>query len=180
MFMKGSLFKFLLVWAAIPLAASLADSDWNGRWRLDSERSSALDGWTIMDIGIETNGSKVSITHDMRWRSTRVLKTNVVNTRRTVKIPDFFRIEARHMAVYAPKSFEASVSSEWLDEGRALRVEAELPVEISQGDGTIRIYSEYRLGEAGETLTLIEIRSSRNNPLVYRFRRLPAGDTSRP
>ncbi len=84
------------------------------------------------------------------------------------------------MAVYAPKSFEASVSSEWLDEGRALRVEAEFPVEVSQGDATIRVYSEYRLGEGGKTLTLIELRSSRNNPLVYRFRRLPADDVSRP
>ncbi len=178
--MKGPLFKFLLACSVFPLLVSLADSDWNGRWRLDVARSSALDGWTNMDIGIQTSGSEVSITHDMRWRSTRVLKTNVVNTRRTVKIPDFFRIEARHMAVYAPKTFAATVSSEWLDAGRALRVEAELPVEVSQGDATIRIYSEYRMGEGGETLTLIELRSSRNNPLVYRFRRLPADDTSRP
>lgn len=178
--MKGPLIKFILLWSVLPLVASLADSDWNGRWRLDVERSSALDGWTNMDIGIKTMGSKVSITHDMRWRSSRVLKTNVMNTRRTIKIPDFFRIEARHMAVYPPKSFAATVSSEWLDEGRALRVEAELPVEVSQGDATIRIYTEYRMGEGGETLTMIELRSSRNNPLVYRFRRLPADDTSRP
>lgn len=158
----------------------MANPDFNGRWRLDTERSSALDGWTAMDIGIEVRGKNVSITHDMRWRSTRVLKTNVVNTRRTVTIPDFFRIEQRHMAVYAPKVFKASVSAEWLDENRALRVEAEVPVEVSQGDRTIRIYSEYRLGEGGETLTLIELRSTRNNPLVYRFHRLPADDTSRP
>ncbi len=178
--MNGPLLKFLLACATFPLAASIANPEWNGRWRFDPDRSSALDGWTNMDIAIEANGSKVSITHDMRWRSTRVTKTNVVNTRRTVKIPDFFRIEARHMAVYAPKSFEATVSSEWLDAGGALRVEAEFPVEISQGDATIRMYSEYRLGEGGETLTLIELRSSRNNPLVYRFKRLPEGDTSRP
>jgi len=178
--MNGPLFKFILAWTVFPLVVSLADSDWNGRWRLDVERSSALDGWTNMDIGIKTSGSEISITHDMRWRSTRVLKTNVMNTGRTVKIPDFFRIEARHMAVYAPKTFSAMVSSEWLDGSRALRVEAELPVEVSQGDATIRIYSEYRMGEGGETLTLIELRSSRNNPLVYRFRRLPVGDSSRP
>ena len=66
------------------------------------------------------------------------------------------------------------------DDLLGIRVEAELPVEVSQGNATIRIYSEYRMGEGGETLTLIELRSSRNNPLVYRFRRLPADDTSRP
>ncbi len=68
--MKGPHFKFLIPLLVFPLVVSMADSDWNGRWRLDVERSSALDGWTNMDIGIQTSGSEVSITHDMRWLDT--------------------------------------------------------------------------------------------------------------
>ena len=84
------------------------------------------------------------------------------------------------MAVYAPKNSVVPVTASWLDDGRTLRVEAIVPVEVSQGDSMMRIYSEFRVGEGGETLTLIELHSSRNNPLVYRFRKLASDDTSRP
>ena len=178
--MKAFLFNVLLLSLLLPLAASAAKSDFNGRWALLPERSSALDGYTNMHLVLKVDGETVDITHDMRWRSTRVVETNSVNTRKVVQIPNFFRIEQRHMAVYPPKDALTPVSAEWLDEGRTLRVEAMVPVEISQGTATIRLYSEFRIGVSGDTLTLMELHSTRNNPLVYRFKKLPAGDTSRP
>jgi hypothetical protein len=72
------------------------------------------------------------------------------------------------------------VEASWLDEKSTLRLEASIPVEVSQGDATIRLYSEYRLGEGGETLTLIELHSTRNRPLIYTFRKLSAEDNTRP
>ena len=72
------------------------------------------------------------------------------------------------------------MSSEWLDDNRTLRVETSVPVEISQGKATMRLYYEYRLGVGNDTLTLIELHSTRNTPLVYRFRKLPSDDDSRP
>ena len=164
----------------LPLGVSAGKADFNGRWQLVPERSSALDGYTNMHLILEVDGEEVDITHDMRWRSTRVVETNTVHTRKVVQIADFFRIEQRHMAVYPPKDAITPVSAEWLDDGRTLRVEAMVPVEVSQGDATIRIYYEYRLGIDNDTLTVIELHSTRNNPLVYRFNKLPAGDTSRP
>ena len=178
--MKTLLLKILLASLLIPLGAASANPDFNGRWRLDIDRSSALDGWTAMDLVLEVDGSKVAIEHDMRWRTTRVVETNMVNTKKKVKVPNFFRIEQRHMAVYPPKKSVSPVSAKWIDDGRTLRVETTIPVEVSQGDASIRIYLEYRLGIGGESLTLIELHSTRNNPLVYRFTKLPEGDTSRP
>ncbi len=178
--MKELLFRILVASLLFPLAAIASNPDFNGRWRLDTERSSALDGWTAMDLVLKVDGSKVAIEHDMRWRSSRVVETNVVDTVERIEISNFFRIDQRHMAVYAPKNSVSPVAAKWLDEGRTLRVEATVPVEVSQGNATIRIYYEYRLGVGGETLTLIELHSTRNNPLVYRFRKLSSGDTSRP
>jgi hypothetical protein len=178
--MKVLLLKLLLGLLFLPLAALASDSDFNGRWRLDAERSSALDGWTAMDLSIEVDGSKVAIGHDMRWRSTRVTGTNLVDTAKPVELSNYFRVDQRHMAVYAPKKSVTPVKAGWLDEERTLRVEAVIPVEVSQGDATIRLYSEYRLGEGGETLTLIELHSTRNRPLIYTFRKLSADDTTRP
>lgn len=178
--MKALLFTCLVASLLVPLSTAAANSKFDGRWRLDSERSSALDGWTAMDLILKVDGDKVAIEHDMRWRTTRVLETNTVNTRKPVSITHFFRIEQRHMAVYSPKKSKSKVKSEWLDDNRTLRVETTVPVEVSQGETTMRLYFEYRLGVGNETLTLIELHSTRNTPLVYRFRKLPSDDNSRP
>lgn len=178
--MKTFFLKFLAGALLLPLAAIASNPDFSGRWRLDTEQSSALDGWTAMDLSITVAGSKVAIEHDMRWRSTRVTETNVVDTAEPVEILNYFRVEQRHMAVYPLIQIATPVTSSWLDDGHTLRVEAAVTVEVSQGDATFRVYSEYRLGEGGETLTLIVLRSTRNNPLVYRFRKLASDDTSRP
>lgn len=179
-FMKAFLFKFLMLGLLVPVTAAMANPDFNGRWRLDVERSSALDGWTAMDLVLAVDGSKVSIEHDMRWRTSRVVESNVVDTKERVEILNFFRIDQRHMAVYAPKKSAVPVRARWLDKGKTLKVETTVPVEVSQGNAKIRIYCEYRLGVGGDTLTLLELHSTRNNPLVYRFRKLSSDDTSRP
>ena len=178
--MKALLLTLFLFGGLIPVISNAADSEFTGRWQLVPERSSALDGWTNMHLVLKVEGDQVDITYDMRWRSTKVVATNSVNTRKTVEIPDFFRVEQRHMAVYPKKGSATPVSAEWLDKGRTLIVKAIVPVEVSQGDSTIRIDCEYRLGTGDDTLTVIELRSTRNNPLVYRFKKLPAGDPTRP
>jgi hypothetical protein len=170
--MKHALLKLLLGLCLLPLAAAAADPAFNGRWRLDTVRSSALDGWSGMDLVISTRGGTVSLRHDMAWRKTRFTATDTVDTARPVAIPGFFRIDQRHMAVYALPKAPAQVRAAWLDDGRTLRVEAEVPLEISQGTGTMRIYDEYRLLEGGDELLLIELHSTRNRPLVYRFTRV--------
>jgi len=165
----------------MPLAASAGNTALNGTWKLVPDRSSALDGWTNMHLILKLDGDAVDITHDMRWRSTtRVLETNTVKPGETVEITNYFRVEQRHMAVFPQKDAITPVSAEWLDGGRTLKVRAMVPVETSQGDVTMRIDCEYRLGSGDDTLTLIELHSTRNNPLVYRFIKLPAGDNSRP
>ena len=61
----------------------------------------------------------------------------------------------------------------WIDGGRTLRVEAQVPLETSQGDTTMRLYDEYRLLEGGSELVLIELHSTRSRPLVYHFTKVP-------
>ncbi len=178
--MRRLLLTLFLLGALIPLPASESSSLFNGRWELLPERSSALDGWTDMHLVFEVEGDRVNITHDMRWRSTRVVETNSVIAGDTVEVPDFFRVEQRHMAVYPHRGAASTVSADWLDDDRTLKVKANVPVEVSQGLAMMRIECEYRLGVGDDTLTVIELHSTRNNPLVYRFRKLPAGDSSRP
>lgn len=152
----------------VPLAAS-ANSPLDGRWRLDPARSSPLDGWTAWDLVIHVDGTRVSLQHDLQWRTTKHSATNTVDTARPVTLENFFRVEQRHMALYPAKGGATPVRAAWLDHERTLRVEADTPIEISQGQATMRLYSEYRVIEGDSALVLIELHSSRPQPLVYRF-----------
>ncbi len=151
--------------ASVATAASPLD----GRWRLDPARSTALDGWNLWDLVITSDGPRVSLQHDMQWRTTKHSATNTVDTTQAVKLAHFFRVEQRHMALYPAKGGQTSARASWLDGGRTLRLEADTPIEISQGEATMRLYSEYRLLEGDQSLLLIELHSSRPQPLVYRF-----------
>ena len=164
----------LLPLLLLPLAAFAATSPLEGRWRLDRARSTALDGWHEWDLVLAVTGSRVSLQHDMKWIRTTVSATNTVDTAASVEIPAYFRVEQRHMALYPAKGGITTARAAWLDAGRTLRVEADTPVEISQGQAIMRIYSEYRLLEDGNALLLIELHSSRPSPLVYRFTRVTA------
>ena len=165
------LHRLFLLLVLSPLIASAA-SPFTGTWRLDPARSTALDGWTALDLVITTDGSRVSLRHDMQLRRTRHSATNTVDTAAPTVAPDYFRVEQRHMALYPAKGGTTAVRATWLDGGRTLRLEADTPIEISQGQATMRIYQEFRLVEGDDALVLIELHNSRPSPLVYRFNRV--------
>lgn len=162
----------LLPLLLLPLAAFAATSPLEGRWRLDRARSTALDGWHEWDLVIAVTGSRVSLQHDMKWIRTTVSATNTVDTAASVEIPAYFRVEQRHMALYPAKGGRTTARAAWLDAGRTLRVEADTPIEISQGQANMRLYLEYRLVEGDQALVLLELHSTRPQPLVYRFTRV--------
>jgi hypothetical protein len=167
--------RFLLCLLSFVLLSSvLSASPLEGRWRLDKARSTALDGWHEWDLVISVTGSQISLQHDMKWGRTLFSATNVLDLTRPVSVPDFFRVEQRHMALYPAKGAPISAKASWLDDQRTLRVEADLPIEISQGQAVMRLYSEYRLLEGARDLELIELHSSRPRPLVYRFTKVIA------
>lgn len=156
----------------MPGAVLAATSTFDGRWRLDRTRSTALDGWHEWDLVISVTGSRVGLQHDMKWGRTNFSTTNTVDTSAPSDVPGFFRVEQRHMALYPAKGGMTAVRAAWLDAGRTLRVEADTPIEISQGRATMRLYYEYRLLEGDNTLVLLELHSTRPSPLVYRFNRV--------
>lgn len=171
-YLKSVLAVLLLLGTAT--AAGAASSPFEGRWRLDPARSSALDGWHKWDLVISIDGSRVSLRHDMQWIKTKISATNVVDTARPVTIADYFRVEQRHMALYPTKGHATPATATWLDSQRTLRVEATPLVEGSQGNFPIRIYAEYRLVEGDSALLLIELHSTRPRPLIYRFTKVTA------
>ncbi|MDB6167508.1 MAG: hypothetical protein JWM88_372 [Verrucomicrobia bacterium] len=170
--MRCLFLKIFLAVLLFPRALAASDAAFDGRWRLDPARSTALDGWSTLDLVIQTEGSKVTMRHDLTWHATKVQATNVLDTAGPAAVKNFFRLDQRHMAVYARPKESAQVQASWIDHGRTLRVEAAVPVETSQGNTSMRIYEEYRLQEGEAELMLIELHHTRPRPLVYRFTRV--------
>lgn len=165
--------KLLLVGLVMGVSLSFAGQpDLEGRWRMDPDRSSPLSGWHAMDLVFDAEGSAIDITYEMRWRRTNYRAMNRVDVGQPVTSDSFFRVEARHMAVYPTKGGSSTTTAEWIDGDRTLRTETQTMVEVSQGDVPMRITTEYRIGEGAETLTVIELRSSRPQPLVYFMRKV--------
>lgn len=173
----GAMKRAILAWvfgALVLGQLGAAESAFNGRWRLDVPRSTAMDGWMTWDLVVGVDGPKVSLQHDMTWGATKFSATNVVDTAAPADVKDFFRVEQRHMAVYPQTGKTTHATATWLDGGRTLRVEAATPIEVSQGNTAMRLYQEFRLVEGDQDLVLIELHNTRNRPLVYRFKKVPA------
>ncbi|MCF3650893.1 hypothetical protein [Synoicihabitans lomoniglobus] len=179
--MKVHPFRIVLGIGLALLSANLltANPNFNGRWRMDPAQSTALDGWQKMDLVIAVDGSQVDVTHAMQWRSTKHEATNHLDTAKTVTLDDYFRVEQRHMAVYPAKHGVTQATTSWIDNGRTLRIEANTLVEVSQGNVPMRIYRELRVSEMGDKLTLIELHSTRNRPLVYVFDKVTSEEAAK-
>jgi len=59
-----------------------------------------------------------------------------------------------------------------LDDGRILRLSTDLVLETQQGPRSVNILSDYKVSASGTQLTLTELRSTRNQPVVYIFNRV--------
>lgn len=173
--MKLTALKRILIGGVFALGLTVmasANPALAGHWRLDPAQSSALDGWNKIDLNIGLDGTKISVAYTMQWRTTVHEATNVFDTAQRVEEENFFRVEQRHMAVYPAKHGVTKAIAAWIDGGKTLRTEAMTPVEVSQGDVLMRITSEYRVSETGDKLTVIELHSSRNRPLVYVYNKV--------
>jgi hypothetical protein len=65
------------------------------------------------------------------------------------------------------------MTASWLD-ARTLGVVSHYILETSQGSTPVRSTYEYRLSGGGDVLTVIELRSSRDLPIVHVFKRREA------
>jgi hypothetical protein len=160
-------FLFLSLPALAQTPPSLA-----GQWRIDPERSTELSPWRSIELTISINGDDVTVHRRFGW-GRRVfdeeLKLNVARAENIVPIawwPD-----NRHLGAYIGDDKAKRVRAEWLDDKRILRLSSDLVLATQQGERAVNILSDYKVSANGRQLTLTEIRSTRNRPVVYVFNR---------
>jgi hypothetical protein len=167
------LFRLLLLLGlTLPLAATAAaavppSSAFQGTWRFDAERSTNLPAWRSFELTVELTGSTVAMKRRLGW-GRRVHEDSLqlpLDGRRTA-VPVPYWADNRHIGAYIGGDGHKHAHLRVLDDGRILRIESDLTVETQQGDRAINVLSDYHLSPDGQTLTLIEIRSSRPRPTV--------------
>jgi hypothetical protein len=145
-----------------------------GIWALDIARSTPVRPWDKQTLTIAVNGDTVVLTRDLAWGTDRKAgdKTTVKTDGTTSTAnPVGYWLDTWYTNVYIGGDHQKHVTGEWLDNGRVLKLETKLAIEAQQGDHPVHIYDEYRLSADGKTLKLVELRSTRDEALVYYFTR---------
>jgi len=152
------------------LPNAVANPGFEGRWEIDTSRSTALDPWRSMAIEIAVEGDQVSIVR-LFGGGSRVAKESMnIDTSlpsQTVGVEGWW--DNRHIGAYLGGGNEQTVTARWLDDGQTLQLEIEMILETSQGDTPVRVLREMRLSRDGQTLRVFQLRSSRNLPVVRVF-----------
>ena len=152
--------------------SAFGNEGFSGTWATNSQRSSALDPFRRVVLEIEVQGSMVTISekHDAgRRNSTEVYE---LDTRKDVNvIPITWWSANRHIGAFIGGDKTKRMHAEWIDEGKTLKVTSEFVVETSQSETPVRTYAEYRLSNDEQRITRIEIRSTRDLPIVHVYER---------
>ena len=173
------LFSFLLLLAGPVAAADLpAEASAKvghpiaGSWRIDLARSTELSPWKDYVLHLKIAGDAVTIDRELAWASRQFSDSMTVRPGHTATIPVVMWPENRHLGAYIGDTHTKEVRADLIDEGRILRLSTDLVLETQQGARAVNILSDYKVSASGSQLTLTELRSTRNRPVVYIFNRV--------
>jgi hypothetical protein len=154
--------------AAEPAARLLA-----GTWRYEAARSTELSSWGALRLVILVDGPHVTLTRQLAaGRRTYDEVTPLDLTRAVNVVPVDWWPDNRHLGAYIGGDKTKRIRAELLDGGRMLRTSADLVLATQQGERAVNILTDYKVSANGTQLTLIELRSTRNDPIVYVFQRV--------
>jgi len=144
-----------------------------GEWELVADASTPVDPFRNLALEVRLESASVVIVRTWMGSdnirgvdSLRVVPGDVAQA-----VPMLSWLDNRHLGVRVGTDSTRQVSAHWKDDNRTLAVEQQMMVASSQGATPLRIYSEYRSTPDGNTLEVIELRSTRPRPMSYVFRR---------
>lgn len=161
--------------AACGFAASPTPSLLAGSWHFEPERSTELSPWKDYELTIAVDGTNVTFKRRLAWGRRHFSDEYTMDTAKAdTVVPVEMWPENRHLGAYIGGARTKRVNAVWLDGGRILRLSTDLVLATQQGDRAVNILSDYKVSANGAVLTLTELRSTRNRPIVYVFTRVPS------
>lgn len=146
-----------------------------GTWHFDAARSTELSPWRDYVFTLTVDGDRVTIARQFGSGRRQFADTQTIDLSRLDNdVPVTLWPDNRHLGAYIGGDRTKHVRGEWLDAGRILRLSTDLVLSTQQGDRAVNILSDYKVSANGTRLTLTELRSTRNRPVVYSFTRATA------
>ena len=144
-----------------------------GTWRYDPARSTELSSWGALQLVITVDGPRVTLVR--HWTAGRrtfdeVMPLNL--TQAVNAVPVEWWPDNRHLGACIGGDKTKRIHATLMDGGRMLRLSSDLVLATQQGERAVNILSDYKVSANGAQLTLIELRSTRNDPVVYVFHRV--------
>jgi hypothetical protein len=167
-------FLVLLLVARVGAAETFPAPSLAGDWKIDLTRGSELSPWKDYVLHIKTEGNAVTIDRELAWASRQFTDAMTVTPGHTTTVPVTLWPDNRHLGAYISDAHTKEVRADLLDAGRILRLSTDLVLETQQGPRSVNILSDYKVSASGTQLTLTELRSTRNQPVVYIFNRVTA------
>lgn len=152
--------------------SAIANTQFAGNWKLIPDISSAVDPWRTITLDIDVQGDVVSIDERVDAGRRHITENYRIDTSKEVNhVPIEMWTGNRHIGAFIGGDGTMAISAEWVDDGKTLKLISNYTLEVSQGDTPVRSYTEYRISREGDRLTRLELRSSRNRPIVHVFAR---------
>ncbi|MFB6272298.1 MAG: hypothetical protein ABEL51_05315 [Salinibacter sp.] len=155
-------------------AAAPPDERLTDTWQLLKAESSPIDPWNTLTVEINAGPSRLTLLR--RWHGptdyTAVDSIHVPIDGSAHRAPLSEWPDNRHIGATVDPDRPRRVASEWLDDGRTLRVTSRFWVQVSQGTRRIRTDTEYRVAPDGDRLIVLERRSTRPRARRYVFERV--------
>lgn len=160
------------------LASAAPSHPLAGRWVIDPARSTELSPWRSIELTLSVEGDIVRLhRHFSAGRRTFDEHAELDLSRPVNLVPVAWWPDNRHLGAYISGDKQKRVHARWLDDGRILRLSSDLILSTSQGDRAVNVLSDFKVSANGALLTVTELRSTRNQPVVHTFTR---ADSARP
>lgn len=158
--------------ASNPAERIQANPDFAGKWQLLTNLSTAVDPWRTIRLDIDVDGSVIDIEKTVttgRRNTTENYRLDTASEENFVPMEVW--LDNRHIGAFLPRNNGKTIRAEWLDDGRTLKMDSSYVLETHQGETPVRATTEYRISRGGDRLTMLEIRSSRNRPILHVYER---------
>ena len=166
----------LLLFSGVGLAAAHPLA---GSWRLQPQMGTHLAAWRALDLIVEVDGDHVTLTRKFAaGRRTHEDVTKLDLSKPATVIPVELWPDSRYLGANIGGDKTKTVSGQWIGDGSVLRLNTDVVLATQQGEHPVNVLGTYTVSTNGERLTLIEVRSTRTQPLVFVFQRLD-GDEAR-
>ena len=161
----------MLALSALGSPAAAQTAPLAGSWDIDPAAGTAIDPWSRIHLDITIDGDAITIGRTFSAGRRVTSQVYPLKLGETVAVPVKWWAGNRHIGAYMGGDMTEKIRADWMDGGQTLKLESHYILSTSQGETPVRSTFEYRLSPDGRELTVIELRSSRNKPVVHVFHR---------